>query len=428
MAVGALASRFGRITSSSYVRAVATLSTGQMLAAAVPLLAAPVLGRLYLPADYGVLATYMATASVFGTMSTLQLDQGIIAEHSERRALELVLVCQRAGLVVAMMAAIAGLALFFAMGRNPAFALSRWWMLALPASTIAASSVAPIIAFANRQRRYGMMARAQVYSVVATVFTSIAFGAMHWGAQGLFASYFIGQAISVGYQLWLYGQIAPYRPRMSMRRTLALGRRHRRYAIYTLPSELMGSVQRQLPIFMLSGIGAATLLGGFSRARSLLSMPLTLLGSSIGQVFRQRASEQFRLTGSCGRIYAQTFWALLLLGLPATVVLMLFAPELFRIVLGPRWTVAGQITRIIAPTLLLQLVCSPISTVFYFLHYQRDEFLLSIGTFALILISAFAVFWISPNPMAFLYVYAAVYSLAYVTYIIRGWMIASGAG
>src|SRR5262249_37863538 len=57
---------------SGAVRAVATLSAGQFVAAAIPFLAAPVLGRLYLPADYGVLATYMAIANILGAMSTLQ--------------------------------------------------------------------------------------------------------------------------------------------------------------------------------------------------------------------------------------------------------------------------------------------------------------------------------------------------------------------
>lgn len=425
-AIGAMAGHLGRVAGSSYVRAVATLSTGQMIAAVIPLLAAPVLGRLYLPTDYGVLATYMAIANVLGTMSTLQLQQAIIAEHSERRAAELVTVCQRAGLFAAAMAALVGAGLVFWMGGHEAYAPFRWWMLGLPASTLAGASVGAISALANRQRWYGKMAQAQVYSAVATVTSSIMFGTFGWGANGLFASYFIGQAISVGYQLYLYRQLAPQRTRLSLRRTFSLARRHRRYAIYTLPSELMGTVQLQLPVLILSGAGAAALLGAFTRARSLLGMPLSLLGSSIAQVFRQRASEQFRLTGTCERIYTQTFWVLLLVGAPPTFILMLFAPDLFRIVLGPHWTAAGQIARIIAPTLLLQMVCSPISTVFYFLHYQRDEFLLGLGTFLILLVSTVAALWITSNPMAIMYVYSIVYSITYLAYILRGWMIASG--
>jgi O-antigen/teichoic acid export membrane protein len=79
---GARATWFRLLAGSSYAKAVATLSTGQFLAAAIPMLAAPIQGRLYVPSDYGVLATYMAIANVMSVLSTLQLAQGVTTERS----------------------------------------------------------------------------------------------------------------------------------------------------------------------------------------------------------------------------------------------------------------------------------------------------------------------------------------------------------
>ncbi|PWB84025.1 MAG: hypothetical protein C3F11_03395, partial [Methylocystaceae bacterium] len=50
---------------SAFIRNVATLASGQGLAMAIPILAAPVLGRLYRPDDYGLLGAYMGLAGVF---------------------------------------------------------------------------------------------------------------------------------------------------------------------------------------------------------------------------------------------------------------------------------------------------------------------------------------------------------------------------
>ena len=47
-----------RITQSPFVRSVATLSGGQSMAAIIPIIAAPILGRLYSPAEYGVLVAF----------------------------------------------------------------------------------------------------------------------------------------------------------------------------------------------------------------------------------------------------------------------------------------------------------------------------------------------------------------------------------
>lgn len=45
--------RVDHIVNSPFLRNVATVSAGQMVAAAIPFLAAPILGRLYAPEDYG---------------------------------------------------------------------------------------------------------------------------------------------------------------------------------------------------------------------------------------------------------------------------------------------------------------------------------------------------------------------------------------
>lgn len=412
--------------SSSYVRAVAVLSTGQLISAALPLLAAPVLGRLYLPADYGALATYMAVANVLGAISTLQLAQGIIAETSDRKAVGLVHACCWAAALVGLVAAAVAIALFATVGAKPGYLDVRYWLLLLPASTMAAGAVAAIAALANRHRRYGAMARIQIYVVVVSVAVSIALGLAQWGAHGLLVSYFVGQIITVGAHVWLYRAIVAEPPHYDASQLLDLARVHRKFPLYTLPSELLGTMNLQMPVLALTAVGATPLLGAFARARQLVATPLALMGSSIAQVFRQRASQQFRETGSCAGIYARTFAALALAGLPPTIILMLAAPDLFRIVLGPNWTEAGEISRVLAPMLYLGFICSPLSSVFYFTDAQHEDFALSIAAFALVLGSALLAALVIGQSIAIIYGYAISYAIIYVVYLIRGWQLARG--
>ncbi|MEO0754379.1 MAG: hypothetical protein AAFY85_06230, partial [Pseudomonadota bacterium] len=75
-----------RLARSAFITATSKLASGQLLAAAVPLLAAPIIGRLYTPSDYAPLAAFAAISAVVGTVSTLQLSNAIIAERRAANA------------------------------------------------------------------------------------------------------------------------------------------------------------------------------------------------------------------------------------------------------------------------------------------------------------------------------------------------------
>ncbi len=412
-----------QFTSSTYLRAIALLSSGQISAALLPLAAAPILGRLYLPADYGALAAYMALSGLFGAVSTLQLHQGIIAERSEQRARELVLTATLVVAAIALVAAVVAMALFAGMATSETYASLRGWVLVLPLTVLSAGVTAAIASLANRRAAYGDLARIPVLAAVVTVVTSILLGVMGLGVTGLFISYFLGQAMSFVVHLNIYRRLEPERPRVGLRRLLYVGWRHRNFVRYTVPSQFLSVVSLDMPVYVLAATGSISLLGAFQRARALVSTPLSLIGGAVAQVFSQRASEQYRATGSCRGLYVRTGLGVFLLGLPPLVILMLWAPVIFRIVLGPNWGEAGEVARILAPMLLLRLVCSPLSTVFLFTGQQRLNFHLSVAALVLngglVLGVAFSEIEISWCIIT----YAVSYAIVYIMFLIWAWQL-----
>jgi O-antigen/teichoic acid export membrane protein len=73
---------------------------------ALPILAAPVLGRLYIPAEYGALAQYMAVAALLSVVATLQYQHAIIAERTHQSAVQAVWLCIAASLGIGIVAGI----------------------------------------------------------------------------------------------------------------------------------------------------------------------------------------------------------------------------------------------------------------------------------------------------------------------------------
>ncbi|MGE4184080.1 MAG: lipopolysaccharide biosynthesis protein [Hyphomicrobiaceae bacterium] len=401
------------------------LSSGQALAALIPLAAAPILGRLYMPRDYGALAAYMALSALFGPISTLQLQHGIIVERSERRSIELVMVSIMCAGATALVAAVVSFVIFFGTAGVAEFADTRAWILLLPASVLSSGTTTAIAFLANRRASYGALARIPILTAATTVVSSIALGLSGAGANGLFISYFLGQAITIAAYLSHFRSLCPQPPQTNPRRLLTLGWRHRDFARYTLPSQFLSVVSLDMPAYVLTAAANASLLGSLQRARSLVAMPLTLIGNSAAQVFRQRASEDYWRTGSCRRLYVRTGLGLFLVGLPPLVILILFGPELFRLVLGPDWVEAGNIARILAPMLLLRLVCSPLSAVFSVVGKQRENLILSVLSLALIIFATWSPIAWGGDQYNIIPCFAAAYSATYLCFLVQGWRYSS---
>lgn len=401
-----------------------TLSSGQVAASVIPILAAPILGRLYIPADYGMLAIYMALANLIGAASTLQLQLGILAEQSEQRAEQLVHVCLNSSRLVAILCLAVTAVIFVSMDSNLDHSNAQLWMLMLPLTILATGANVGIIALANRRASYGHMAYLNIYQVTISTTATVLLGFLGLGVHGLFIGYFAGHAISVAAHLALWRRLDPRGTPPSAARQLALVRRHRKFALYSLPSGFISIARMQLPALVLSSIGAISLLGAYARANAFVSMPMTLLGQAAATVFRQRAAQEFRATGTCRRLYVQTFTGLLALGIPPTLVLLIYGPELFRIILGPNWSEAGEVARILAPMLLVRLVTSPLATVFYFTEEQVRELTLSILANSLLAITVLGVAAAGGEGMTIIYTYATASVGVYAAYCVVGWRIA----
>lgn len=401
---------------SPYLKAIGLLTGTQGIALLVPILAAPILGRLYAPSEYAPLAIYMSLGSVLSACATWQMHQAIIAEPNEKAAKGMVALCLFITIMSTLIAATLAVLLFVISAPWAEWQNVRGWLLFLPVTTLFGGITAAVINHAHKYARFAFFAWQNVALVCITVTLSITLGLAGWSSTGLLVSYFVGQACVFAATLFYasgqdLGLRENTRPRLR-----ALFRRHQRFATFTLPSELVSTVNLNMPLYALSYFGLVAPLGAFNRARQLASVPFTVLGSSVGQVFRQRAARDLAQHGTCRPVFVKTALTLAAIGLPVSLVLMLGAPVLFEIYLGPRWRLAGEIAQILAPMLCLRLVASPLSAVYQLRGKQRTAFVVQCAAFAvlvagIILVSFLDAVQASTIVMWFSGVYFFVYAL-----------------
>lgn len=406
---------------SAFLRAVGALMGGNAVAAAVPILAAPVLGRLYAPADYGALAQYMAPAAVLGVLACLQFQNAVIVERTDRGAGAAAWLGLLSTLITSAVTALAVAVLWVPVlaGSAPGA-----WFTLLPLSVAGAGLVATGQFLATRHRMYRRVALVQVAQVLATVALSIVLGLLDWGSNGLLAAYVLGQTVQISAYAGILARLRVTLGWPGAARLRVLVRRHWRFPLFTLPSEFSGQINLQAPVIALTVLQVDATLGAFTRARQLVSMPVTVVGQSVAQVFRREASELYQETGSCREIMRRTAGWLFTAGLGPCLLFMIFAPWLFAVYLGPDWHEAGEIARILAPMLLLRAIVSPLTTVFYFTGNQALDLKLMLGSVALIALAICLGWAIAGTAIAVIWAFALGYGIVYLVYLITTFKVA----
>ena len=92
-----------RVKKSLFLKNIATLASGTVIALIIPILMAPILTRIYLPEDYGLLGVFMSITSLTGILAVLQLSQAVIISESDEERMKIVSSAMTINLFVAFL-------------------------------------------------------------------------------------------------------------------------------------------------------------------------------------------------------------------------------------------------------------------------------------------------------------------------------------
>jgi O-antigen/teichoic acid export membrane protein len=320
---------------------------------------APALGRIYTPHDYGMLGAYMGIATVFGMIGNWQYGQAIIVQRTERRALGYVWVSVWASVASALLAVVVvvvGIAVF-ANGHS-AFNEVLSWLWIVPITTFAIGVSGALASLANRRRDYAFMSKVSVISVIVSSALALAFGVLGVGAFGLVLSYVSGQLVPFAAYGLRYRATFGGARGFTVTRIPSMARGQFHFPMYSLPATVLRNLALSIPPLSLTYIGATDLAGHFSRAQSLLALPIGLTATALTQVFQERAVRERVQFGDCWHTYRRLLISLSIFVPPVFLLLAIVAPKLFVIYLGVRWENTGYVAQLLAPMMCLRMTAS----------------------------------------------------------------------
>jgi O-antigen/teichoic acid export membrane protein len=161
---------------------------------------------------------------------------------------------------------------------------------------------------------------------------------------------------------------------VSWTKVLISGKRYQRFPRIMVPDQLINTFTGSVHILFIGYAFGPTQLGYVSLIFSALYLPVTVVSSSIKDVFRQRASVEFAETGNCRPIFVKLLMPVTLAGLAGFGLLYIIAPWIFVLVFGPDWASAGLYAQLLIPMFFFNFVSMSLGGVLVFTNQMNVSF------------------------------------------------------
>lgn len=366
-----------------FVHSVGTLAGAAALAQGLAVLVLPALTRLYTPAEFNVLAVYASLLAILAVVACLRLEIAIPLPRQDEEAASLLMLALCSSVGFALAAALA--VLFFPSwiaGRLGVPALEPYlWMV--PLGAWVASSYVAIQYWATRKKKFLHIARTRMVQALGGVGTQAGAGWLGAGPFGLL----LGHMISGGAGLFGLGREAWIEDRAALRSVtrrsmLEALRRYSRFPKYSALEALANTAGSQLPVIIIAALAIGPEAGYLMLATRVMAAPLTLIGSSVAQVYLSRAAEEMR-RGTLPLFTTRIFDGLVKTGVGPLLFAGIVAPPVFALVFGHEWRRAGDLVAWMTPWSVLQFLSSPVSMVMHVRMRQGSMLVLTLFGLAL---------------------------------------------
>lgn len=356
----------------SIARNLAVVGGGTALGQGSLVLAAPVLARLYDPQAFGLLSIYTAVISVLLAVASFRFDLAIPTADDAGEAVHLlglsVVLAIVTSAVVGLVVLVWGDDLAGALG---AAEFGRFvWLL--PVGLLIASLAQALSSWAVYQRAFSALGRMRAIQGVAQGVVQATLGLLRIGPVGLLLGDAAGRAFGTE-QLFrvLLGTLRS--TRLSARTMLRHGRARWSFARVMTAASLLNMLSLQVPFLLIPALFDLASSGQYFLAYRILILPAALVAAAVNQVFFGEASARRADPGRLHDLTHQVAVSLLVISIPTYAIVAVAGQSMIVTVFGQQWATAGLYAQLMAPSLILWTVASPISALLLVGRRERES-------------------------------------------------------
>ena len=367
------------MTESRFFGDVLTLVTGTTVSLIITILASPIITRLYGPAAFGLVALFTSITGILGVIVCLRYELAIVLPKSDEEAANIFGLCMLLVVVVSVIT----IPLLIILEQPlvqflKAPQLGQFFWLIPPTLLISGTFLA-LNYWNTRTKQFKRLSIARISSSFSTTGTQLGMGFLGYTSGGvLIYANILGQLVStsvLGIQI-MRDHLSFFKQNISWKGMTETFRRYSNFPKYDVWSALINQISWQVPVLLLSSFFSTTIVGYYSLGMMMVTLPMSLIGGAIAQVFFQRAAIA-QHEGSLAIIFEDAYSFLLKISLFPLLLLTFIGQDLFILIFGPSWGEAGFYIQILSVWAVFFFISSPISAILSIAGKQKTGLVLS---------------------------------------------------
>jgi len=362
---------------SEFSRNLLTLMTGTTIAQGIPIAISPILTRFYTPEDFSLFALYISLTTIISVIATGRYELAIMLPKKDSDAEHIVHI----SILVAIGISLATFGVISIFGKTLSLKLGNigieTWLYFIPVSIMLTAINQSLNYWVNRKKSYTILARNRVTQTSATAITQLTYRTIATGTGGLIIGQTVGQLVSC---IGLFHQFKNphFLTKKYTLKKLALLKRYKKFPLMNSWIGILNTGSTQAPILMLGILFNPLIVGYFALATRILQIPMTLIGSAIGQVYYQEAAEQLHDDKKLKDLTQNLHKKLLLAGIIPTFCILIGGDWIFAIVFGETWREAGVYAQSLSVWLFFVFASSPLSNILTLQEKHKESLFFNI--------------------------------------------------
>ena len=238
--------------------------------------------------------------------------------------------------------------------------LNFWWFF-IPLIILLQSVISIIKSYANRYKVYYVITKILVTKSILSGGIAIFFGLANLLSYGLFMSELLSTFIVV-ILFFLFDKKNLKKITWNLNdKAFFILKKYKQFPIFNASGRFIDNLILIVPIFFLNNYFNSEIVGYFTLCMKVIFIPFTFISSSFSTLYLRKVVELANnKKKSISYFFKISFFLLAIIFLPS-IALFLFGPQIFILVFGNEWMLAGKFIQILIPSLALQFIVSTLS-------------------------------------------------------------------
>ena len=364
---------------SDFIKNIIKLLTTSSVAQLIPLLITPILTQYFTAEDFGTYGLYISICTILGIIAAGRYDVAIMLPKKNKDALNIVAICF---LITSIFSIICFIILeifkiqLFDLTKSEIF--NKHYFL-IPITIFLFSINQTLIVWFNRQKKYTLIGEHNLLKSSTNSFYALVLG-LKKISTGMIIGNIISLIITVIFNIYDFISSTNY----TIITTKSVYNNFKKYIVflkYSTFSNLFNSLSNIGMTALIALFFGIKVAGFYFLAERIISIPISILTSSISQVYFQEASFLYHKNKKALLILTNDIQKkIFIFLLPFLLILSFWGENLFSL-FGNEWSESGLIIKYFSIFILFKNIYSPISTIGDILKKQKLLLMFNLSLF-----------------------------------------------